>query len=406
MTKLFYGLLNIIIFISLVFAQIKERNDCNKIRNYIEYGLELDSADIINECSINDFGVVTNLNIYDYYDSLTEKNIIKIINFKSIKYLTIQNVKLTQNIIKVISNISNLLYLEIEKCEFNEKDINILKKHGRLNTLYLDSNNDYKIGKNALSGFMNLKKIILDGIAISQDNINEISSLPKISNVKLSFSTVTDSIDFKPIKENRRITTLEILHINGGNLKGGFFEGFTNVKRLVFAWMNLTQENINDIANLTKLREITFFECNNYDKINFDPLNQLKYITVFKVIGKEFETNPIKEIPDVVYSFNKLKKITITHQSITSIPEEIVKLNDLEYIDLCYNNLFELPDFLNSISKLNYVNFKANNNLKGQVLTNGSLNRCFYDEDNDFLCIDPESNLKCLKNYYLNECSK
>ncbi|OUM68485.1 hypothetical protein PIROE2DRAFT_58036 [Piromyces sp. E2] len=285
MVNLFYKLLNIILFVSLVLAKRKKKDDCNTIKTYLEEVLELDSADIINECTINSYGSVTNLNIYDYYNSLNEEDIIKLINYKRIKYL------------------------EIEKCEFDEKHINLLKKHRRLNTLYLDSNNDHKIGKDTLSGFKNLKKIILDNISISQDNIDEIGTLPKLSNVKLNFSNVTDSIDFKAIKENRRITTLEILHINAGVLNENFFEGFKYIKRFVLAWMDLTQDNINDIANLIRLREITFFECKNFDKIDLGPLRKFKYLTVFKVIGREYEPTPIMEIPEVVYSFNRLKKL-------------------------------------------------------------------------------------------------
>jgi len=405
MANLFNKLLNILLLVAFVLAKKEKKNDCNEIKVYLEEKLELDSADIINECTVNSYGSVTNLNIYDYYNNLKEENIIKLINYKKIKYLTIQNVKLTESIITKISSISSLLYLEIEKCEFNEKHINILKNHKRLNTLYLDSNNNYKIGKNTLSGFKNLKKLILDGVTVTQININEIGSLPKISNVKLNFSNVTETIDFKAIKENKRITTLELLHINGGVLNETFFQGFKYIKRFVFAWMDLTQKNIEDISNLTRLREITLFECKNYDKLDFEPLKKLKYLTVFKVIGREDEPNPLNEIPNIVYSMSRLKKLTITHQNIHTIPNELSNLKNLEYIDLCYNDLYELPSFLENNNKLNYVNFKANNNLKGKVLPNRSISRCFYDEDNEFLCKSPDTKLRCLRNYYFNDCT-
>jgi len=406
MANLFCRLINIILLIALVLAKRKERNDCNSIKYYLEERLRLDSADIINECTMNNSGILTNLNIYDYYNNLREEDILRLINNKKIKYLTLQNVKLTENIFNKIASITSLLYLEIEKCEFKEKHLDIIKNHKRLNTLYLDSNNNYKIGKNALRGFKNLKKMILDGVKISQININEIGSLPKISNVKLNFSNVTETINFKAIKENSKITTLEILHINGGISSPDFFKGFNYIKRFVFAWMDLTQKNIDDIANLSKLREITFFECKNYDKIDFEPLKKLKYLTVFKIIGREYEPTPIKEIPKVVYSMSRLKKLTITHQSITTIPKELSALRNLEYLDLCYNDLYELPSFLDTDIQLNYINFKANNNLKGRVLSSSSISRCFYDEDNEFLCKSADTKLRCLRNYYFSECTE
>jgi len=162
------------------------------------------------------------------------------------------------------------------------------------------------------------------------------------------------------------------------------------------------QKYIDNIAKLTELNEL-YLNNLNYGDLNLDPLKNLTKITKFYI--DDYYDNPLKKIPDCVYSFKSLKELGVTYNKITSIPSKLSELKDLEILNLSTNEIdSDLPESLNSLSKLKKVFFTSNKNLRGKTLTNENLEYCSYEYGSEYdLCIAKD--MDCLDDARYEPCS-
>jgi len=152
-------------------------------------------------------------------------------------------------------------------------------------------------------------------------------------------------------------------------------------------------ENIGKITNLKYLRIIETY----YNKIP----NQIKNLKNLELL--EINYGNISKIPDFVCEFKKLKELEISQNKLTQIPECLSKLENLESLMLNSNRISgKIPESLNKLTKLKNFDIAGNKGLKGKILTNKSLEGCYYDEDAK-LC-KPEE-VKCAKEYKFKTCN-
>ncbi|OUM68752.1 hypothetical protein PIROE2DRAFT_3438 [Piromyces sp. E2] len=70
----------------------------------------------------------------------------------------------------------------------------------------------------------------------------------------------------------------------------------------------------------------------------------------------------------------------MVNQRITTLPDELSNLKNLEVLNLSNNDLKSIPESLNTLSKLKEVYFSGES-LEGKILTNASLEKCYYSNE-------------------------
>ncbi|OUM63617.1 hypothetical protein PIROE2DRAFT_9762 [Piromyces sp. E2] len=68
--------------------------------------------------------------------------------------------------------------------------------------------------KNTLKDLKKLKILKIEGIKISQENIDEIATLDNLESLSFDYSYLDDSLNYKPINNLQKLTKLEILSSN------------------------------------------------------------------------------------------------------------------------------------------------------------------------------------------------
>jgi len=140
-----------------------------------------------------------------------------------------------------------------------------------------------RIKKGVIANLDSLEKLTLSGSIIRQCNINDIGKLKNLKELTLILNDITKKLDFDPIRENKSIETLQIVGQNDRDyhykiLKENTLKNFKHVKNLNLRNIILSQDDINDIASLSKLKSLSFELC-NFKNINIEPLNKLSKLT-------------------------------------------------------------------------------------------------------------------------------
>jgi Leucine-rich repeat (LRR) protein len=103
------------------------------------------------------------------------------------------------------------------------------------------------------------------------------------------------------------------------------------------------------------------------DKVTFLSLNNLNLkeipeeIKVFKRLrGLNLRENNIKEIPEFVLNLKKLTSLDLSGNNIKTIPENIDKLDRLGYLILADNGIKEIPASIGKLSELTVLHLQSN----------------------------------------------
>ena len=109
-------------------------------------------------------------------------------------------------------------------------------------------------------------------------------------------------------------------------------------------------------------------ESNKVKKINLN-VNKLtsisKGILTFKYLDGIFMyNNNIKIIPSYICKLKYLKKLWLDENQIEDIPFEISLLNNLEYLGLSNNKLKIIPSFIGDMKSINIYIYSDNKELK------------------------------------------
>ncbi|OUM62718.1 carbohydrate-binding module family 18 protein [Piromyces sp. E2] len=508
-----------------------DKGDCKEIKNYfIENGLdntidkcvENNNGEVIEIKLSNDnleqqdvekilsYNTITSLDYemyisYDASDSLKKKQseiptiIYKLTNLKELtsikknvisslpkdlKKLGLHYINLSQDNINEIATLTSLENLTFSRCEeFDKLDFSPIEKLDKISELkilfsYGRFYSEHSLGKNILKYFKPLKALVLFGMQISQDNINEIGTLTNLEELNIQ---VNSSVDLKPLMNLNKLSVCILDYYEFIMDESEFEDGDIdykidlnlpkNIKKLKIEKIEITQNNIEEISNLSSLEEL---KITVNPPLNFDSFKKLEYLSLLKLekieliqsvveeIGSctslekltivnclvddeklyfdsfknlknlleliftydiyviEDNVKLLKEIPDSFYSLEKLQKLDISSQKITTISDKIVniknlktlnlpnnkisnipevlsKLENLEYINLASNEIYdELPESLYNLTKLETLYLNGNLNVKGKTLTNESLKICQYGKNYN-LC--KAKDLKCLDEF-------
>ncbi|ORX84888.1 L domain-like protein [Anaeromyces robustus] len=364
---------------------------------------------------------------YDNTGHIINKNIFKA--FKTIEKLILYNVKVSQDNIDDIKSLTHLKELYINKCIFDKK-INFysLKKFKELEVLDINYNyisNEYNedtIKEIKFEAPKSLKKLYLDGINLSQENVKNITDITNLEEIYLDCH-YDNSTSFNSLVNLKNLSVFNYYN----NEEITEYSLPKNLNKFIFNGGKLSQNNIDAISKLTNLQELTLKMVININELNFDSLKSLKKLSNLNIQGDDSDEDKLEAIPEFVYSLNSLKKLSLPYNNIniisdqikniknleyldlnnnkiTNIPKVLGNHKNMEYLDLSYNSIYdELPESFNNLTKLKYINLENNLDIKGKTLTNKDLEYCIYDY-NYSLC--KAKDINCLKNnsYNFKDC--
>jgi len=387
-------------FIATAFV-LAEEDECTELQAYFD-GRE-DKIITINDCETEN-GKIVKLSVQRDWDYVVpEEEETKILSYESIEILYLQGFDVNENLIKLLSELPKLRQLTTIYMNFIDIDLSPLKKLSRkLEKLELIYNWYEGNIFERLAFLKNLKMISFFELDITNDHIKAISKFKKLIELRtICWNGYDKNITFSPLKDIK-ITTVEV-GVAGGELRKNIINGFKYAEYLLIEDVQFTQDSINEIANLSNLKELIITDSGFTNSVDYNSLKKLKKLTTLEIVSKDNQEK-FEEIPEFVYSLTNLKRLVIKGQNIDIIPNKLSQLTNLEYIDFSFNTIdSELPESLNSLSKLKYINFEGNRNLTGKTLTNDNLEFCFY-EKHFTLC--KAKDMQCLDNLGLNfnEC--
>jgi len=177
-----------------------------------------------------------------------------------------------------------------------------------------------------------------------------------------------------------------------------------NVNELTLKHINLSQDNIDEIATLTNLKKLNLDDCLFID-LNIDSISNLSKLTELTMSSSYLENKSgLTEFPEFVFSLKDLKTLIITNHRISSIPDKFSNLKNLEHLDLSGNSIYSvMPETLHSLTKLKVVDLTENNEIKGKALVNESLEECYYDRKYSLCKI---KDIPCLEGYPFENCDE
>lgn len=332
---------------------------------------------------------------------------------KNVNSIAINSYPLDQNLLNEITSLTSLKSLELNYCDFGKDGNNLnfskFKKLTQLTSLYLST---YHFDRRARGGelvegqafkgfpesFCNLKKL-----KELELNYGEISSLPScigqlrnLEKFELSFSQLTGLP-----KEFGKLTKLKYLYLNSNKITSlpNEFANLTQLKEI-----DLDDNQIKSVTKAIgkfKKLEILNIQNNNISSIPscITNLSNLKEL--------DMSSNKIKIIPDAIGKLKKLENLSLVFNAITNIPEQLGQLKNLQKLYL-YSNKIDatIPKSLNNLKNLKVFQVYNNVDIRGETLTNASLESCTYNSDKNKtkngICLAKDS--KCIPNEEISAC--
>jgi len=217
---------SLIVFIFHCASAKEYDGDCEEI-----YTILNSYENTLIECTNNDHGNVVSMN-FEYNNKINTADIKKILNYNTLTkidflYSGSYNLETQDDLILILKLLSDLTNLE------------------ELNIIYEDANNGqqfyhnylFTIDKNILKSYKNLKKLGLKFFEITQDNIDELSSLKNFKELYLN-TCKTENLNFEYF-DNLEILTVHdgiISYVKGETVSTEFDEKyikqFKNLKKL------------------------------------------------------------------------------------------------------------------------------------------------------------------------------
>ncbi|MFX1571677.1 MAG: leucine-rich repeat domain-containing protein [Promethearchaeota archaeon] len=125
----------------------------------------------------------------------------------------------------------------------------------------------------------------------------------------------------------------------------------------------LPVEEILLLEKLEDILQVKFTLAKNLEMItgiNRFSHNNCYYIENYNIIGLKLYRPKIKEFPEEIIKFKKLKFLDLSYNNTTHLPKFLYKLKYLKYLNLECNNIERIPDSFKNFNKLEEVNLLFN----------------------------------------------
>jgi len=311
------------------------KGECEQFKQFLK---EINSEITIKKCTTNDAEQMNMVN-------LTGQNISQIVIDKIATYKNLETVSFN----KINNYPANLDFkpLHIKKVSiYNLGD-------GRRNIYsgkYLQSD--------SLKTLKNIENLRIAGYNISQNNINDISTLTNLKHLEFFQCGYDKNLNYNEFKSFKNLEYLYLTNYENQNSIGEFPEVICKLKKLQY--LQLTEGTITTIpkciSNLKKLEILDLF------------------------------SNNIKEIPVEFSKLTALVELNISHNNITTLPTAFGKLPSLQNLYIDNNSIKIIPNAICQLKKIQKLNISNN------VLTSNSVPNCIKNLSSNLLSLDLNQN--------------
>jgi len=272
----------------------ESQDECKELKSIMKE--KFSSRDYV--CKTNKEGKIEKLQFED--EGLEEKDFEKIQSYDTIKelsYSVYDELPLRKdpkgfNSLTNLKNLKNLEKLTLTyNCNYNPCTTRCIVYH--LNT----------IGKNVFKDLESLKELNVFGIKLSQNNIDEISTLKNLESLSLDYCTFDLVEDFSSLSKLKKVTNLSSIQSISGyensdsdTVPGEFVNEFKNAK----------------VLNIDNGRDINYKQFVNVEKMIIDYEEDTSFLKDFKKL-KELKIKPKNDLSVLKY-VDSLKRLTIYYE--------------------------------------------------------------------------------------------
>jgi len=314
-----------LLFLTSGFVYAKNLDQCQELLNQIENGNRL-----VN-CENNEEGNITYLVITNYDDPNKIPN-----NDYDFEYL---------------NNLKNLKDLE---------QLHIFHDIPE-NTCITNCTRNY-IETSTIKDLKNLKLLDIYGVKLSQDNIDDISTMENLESLELDFCSFENVKDFSSLS-NLNVSFLSSLQtLNGkviNNVPVEFVYQFKNLKGLYLDYcpsLNLKQftdvedlwigyeENVNDLKDFKNLRSLRI--SSNNDLSVLEQIESLNGLDIYKDLPiDDFDEYPYQDINFTLPENSKITVISLRNVRVTNEDvDKFLNLKELQRLHFTHCDFSSLSD--------------------------------------------------------------
>jgi len=322
-----------LLFLVSGLVHAEKLDQCQELKDYLKNNIQ----EYQYSCENNEEGKIKTLSIMDY--QMTEEDFEKVQSYDTITDLTYHifnygRISQAPNLITDVNYLTNLKNLKnLEKLNINYE---VYDNPCTTRCLVYFLGN---VTSNTFKDLKNLKELSVFGINLSQENIDEISTLENLETLKLDYCSFEKVKDFSSLSQLEKVSKLSATE--GLN----YFGGFESDK--------VPSEFVNQFNNVKSL------EVDNCSGINYSQHPDMERLK----IGSEKDTSFLKD-------YKNLKSLTTLPTSDLSTLEYVDSLEDLEiaYIPSSYGFAsFPYQDTNFKFSENSHINTLQ---LYGVALTN------------------------------------
>jgi len=219
----------------------------------------------------------------------------------------------------------------------------------------------------------NIKHLYLESVDPTDDILEQIVANKNLEYLYMSFTKFDkEKYNLTPLTKLTELTDLQ-LFTNQFTFDQIVIPNIFSLKNLKSLFLR-DVENYEILENIDKLKNLESLTLINCNITSIDKIAKLKNLEELYLPG-----NKISSISDKIGDLKNLNTLSLSSNKIKSLPEILLTLNNLELINVSETELTEIPQFLNNLPNLKVVDFSFCENLHGIVLTNESIERCYYD---------------------------
>jgi len=268
-----------LLFLASRFVYAEAVDECAELKAYLEEKFSADGY----ECTSNKDGKIDKLYVKD--EGLEKEDFEKIQSYETITDLSIYlfsyinhklEVKEEFNYLTNLKNLKNLKKLDINYYVYNNPCTTLCHIHHLA-----------KIGSNTFKDLPNLKNLSVFGISLTQENIDEISTLKNLETLNLDYCSF-EGIDFKSLSNLKKVTRFSATANDNGyddaqdeSVPSELINSFSSLKEL-----HVSKSDSIDYKKFTEMEilEVDYLDTSvllnypNLKTLSIDPGNDLSVL--------------------------------------------------------------------------------------------------------------------------------
>jgi len=276
--------------------------------------------------------------------------------FKSLKKLELGHITLSQDNLDEIQSLSKIKDLTLNDCPMGELNFEFLKKMKNIKILNVYNIKETIDVTNYLKNLNKLRNLTLTVDSLTQEDVNRITELINLEELYLEIQYYETELNFKSLSNLTELSRLVIDNSdNDHNINNLSFKNLKNLEYLKLYYVDLTQDNINELSKLKYIETLHLYCCGL--NVDFSPIKNLKNIVELYIKGCDEADND--QILLTICSLKKLEKLEVSG-IYGKIPSQISNLKKLEYLDMTFNGFESLPDSIGSLKNIEYIDLSYN----------------------------------------------